>query len=168
MKARPAWSIRRRPWRWSGLIDDEKHITTQWFKNDGDVIILVGSAADDRRLQPGRVAFSQGLSSAKKTGPVPSWISSGRSRCKTAVRDLIRLVSSRARTIAAKAAWRSHWRNAVSIPLGCSAQTLIAAVALRATRTRLTETRLQPCSTNRNRASSFPAIRRMQNEFCPN
>src|SRR2546422_1477274 len=25
-----------------GLIDDEKHITTQWFKNDGDVIILVG------------------------------------------------------------------------------------------------------------------------------
>src|SRR5262249_5381345 len=25
-----------------GLIDDEKHITTQWFKNEGDVIILVG------------------------------------------------------------------------------------------------------------------------------
>jgi len=28
-----------------GLIDDEKHITTQWFKNDGDVIILVGAVA---------------------------------------------------------------------------------------------------------------------------
>jgi phosphoribosylformylglycinamidine synthase len=28
-----------------GLIDDEKHITTQWFKNDGDVIILVGTVA---------------------------------------------------------------------------------------------------------------------------
>src|SRR5258705_9861647 len=26
-----------------GLIDDEKHITTQWFKNHGDVIILVGT-----------------------------------------------------------------------------------------------------------------------------
>ncbi len=26
-----------------GLIDDENHITTQWFKSEGDVIILVGS-----------------------------------------------------------------------------------------------------------------------------
>jgi phosphoribosylformylglycinamidine synthase len=26
-----------------GLIDKEEHITTQWFKNDGDTIILVGS-----------------------------------------------------------------------------------------------------------------------------
>src|SRR5215831_10559761 len=25
-----------------GLIDHEKHITTQWFKNEGDIIILVG------------------------------------------------------------------------------------------------------------------------------
>src|SRR5213595_2470169 len=25
-----------------GLIDDERHITTQWFKNEGDAIILVG------------------------------------------------------------------------------------------------------------------------------
>src|SRR5881296_2081110 len=28
-----------------GLIDDEKHITTQWFKNEGDVIVLVGALA---------------------------------------------------------------------------------------------------------------------------
>src|SRR5262252_2160781 len=28
-----------------GLIDDKKHITTQWFKQEGDVIILVGSVA---------------------------------------------------------------------------------------------------------------------------
>src|SRR6476660_298832 len=28
-----------------GLVDDEKHITTQWFKDEGDVIILVGTAA---------------------------------------------------------------------------------------------------------------------------
>src|SRR6201997_2915420 len=33
-----------------GLIDDEKHITTQWFKNEGDVIVLIGTVAagDDR------------------------------------------------------------------------------------------------------------------------
>jgi phosphoribosylformylglycinamidine synthase II len=29
-----------------GLIDDEKHITTQWFKNAGDLIILVGAIAE--------------------------------------------------------------------------------------------------------------------------
>ncbi len=29
-----------------GLIEDEKHITTQWFKDEGDVIILLGSAVD--------------------------------------------------------------------------------------------------------------------------
>jgi phosphoribosylformylglycinamidine synthase II len=28
-----------------GLIDDERHITTQWFKNAGDAIILVGAVA---------------------------------------------------------------------------------------------------------------------------
>src|SRR5437879_1865848 len=28
-----------------GLIDDEKHVTTQWFKEAGDVIILVGAVA---------------------------------------------------------------------------------------------------------------------------
>jgi phosphoribosylformylglycinamidine synthase subunit PurL len=28
-----------------GLIDDEKHITTQWFKDEGDVIFLVGTVA---------------------------------------------------------------------------------------------------------------------------
>jgi phosphoribosylformylglycinamidine synthase len=28
-----------------GLIDDETHITTQWFKDEGDIIILVGTVA---------------------------------------------------------------------------------------------------------------------------
>jgi phosphoribosylformylglycinamidine synthase len=28
-----------------GLIDDEKYITTQWFKNEGDTIILIGNVA---------------------------------------------------------------------------------------------------------------------------
>src|SRR5881296_213022 len=30
-----------------GLIDDEKHITTQWFKNEGDMIILVGEIGNE-------------------------------------------------------------------------------------------------------------------------
>src|SRR5438067_3648226 len=32
-----------------GLIDDEKHITTQWFKEEGDVIVLVGVQPARRR-----------------------------------------------------------------------------------------------------------------------
>ncbi|MGB9476351.1 MAG: phosphoribosylformylglycinamidine synthase subunit PurL [Candidatus Udaeobacter sp.] len=35
-----------------GLIEKEEHITTQWFKDDGDTIILVGEMADaDRRRE---------------------------------------------------------------------------------------------------------------------
>src|SRR5204862_2534854 len=30
-----------------GLIDEEQHIITQWFKNDGDVVILVGQAGKE-------------------------------------------------------------------------------------------------------------------------
>ena len=30
-----------------GMIDDEEHITTQWFKDEGDVIILVGQIGDE-------------------------------------------------------------------------------------------------------------------------
>src|SRR5207248_2368773 len=30
-----------------GLIDEEQHITTQWFKNDGDVVILVGQVGNE-------------------------------------------------------------------------------------------------------------------------
>src|SRR5881296_1565897 len=30
-----------------GLIDDEEHITTQWFKNEGDMIILVGEIGNE-------------------------------------------------------------------------------------------------------------------------
>src|SRR2546421_7781407 len=30
-----------------GLIDDEKYITTQWFKNEGDMIILVGEIGNE-------------------------------------------------------------------------------------------------------------------------
>ena len=37
-----------------GLIDDEKHITTQWFKQAGDFIILIGAIIPARRDDPGQ------------------------------------------------------------------------------------------------------------------
>ena len=37
-----------------GLIDHENHITTQWFKNEGDTIILVGSVVPPLRDDPGQ------------------------------------------------------------------------------------------------------------------
>jgi phosphoribosylformylglycinamidine synthase subunit PurL len=39
-----------------GLIDDEKHITTQWFKDEGDVIILIGAAVAAGADRGGREA----------------------------------------------------------------------------------------------------------------
>jgi phosphoribosylformylglycinamidine synthase len=39
-----------------GLIDDEKLITTQWFKNEGDVIILIGGAVAAGADRGGRKA----------------------------------------------------------------------------------------------------------------
>jgi len=30
-----------------GLIEDESHVTTQWFKDEGDAVILLGEAVDD-------------------------------------------------------------------------------------------------------------------------
>ncbi len=42
-----------------GLIDHENHITTQWFKNEGDTIILVGSVVPPLRDDPGQRKPSQ-------------------------------------------------------------------------------------------------------------
>src|SRR5689334_19434996 len=53
-----------------GLIDEEKQITTRWFKNEGDVIILVGSAAGDRGYNLGGSRFIK-VCFGKKIGPVP-------------------------------------------------------------------------------------------------
>jgi len=39
-----------------GLIDDEKHITTQWFKDEGDVIILIGAVVAAGADRGGREA----------------------------------------------------------------------------------------------------------------
>jgi phosphoribosylformylglycinamidine synthase len=38
--------IRRRRWRWWGIIEKPEHVTTQWFKDEGDAIILLGNIVD--------------------------------------------------------------------------------------------------------------------------
>src|SRR6478672_613720 len=73
-----------------GLIDDEKHITTQWFKDEGDVVILVGSAANDRGSNLGASRFLK-VCFGKKIGPVPKLDIAFEITVQNAVRDLIRL-----------------------------------------------------------------------------
>jgi phosphoribosylformylglycinamidine synthase II len=93
-----------------GLIDDEKHITTQWFKNEGDAIILVGGTRavasqdrDDTEVVPPAAANDRGYSYSlggsrflkvcygKKVGPVPKLDLELEIAVQNAVRDLIRL-----------------------------------------------------------------------------
>jgi phosphoribosylformylglycinamidine synthase len=74
-----------------GLVDDEKYVTTQWFKNDGDVIILVGAVAGI-----GDASYSFGGSRylmvchGSKVGPPPQIDLAREIRVQNAVRDLIR------------------------------------------------------------------------------
>ena len=91
-----------------GLIDDEKQITTQWFKNTGDAIILVGGTRsvasrdpDDTEVVPPAAANDHGYSLGasrflkvcfgKKVGPVPKLDIELELAVQNAVRDLIRL-----------------------------------------------------------------------------
>ncbi|MDB6147557.1 MAG: phosphoribosylformylglycinamidine synthase [Spartobacteria bacterium] len=74
-----------------GLIDQESHITTQWFKRVGDAIILVGSVAtdaDEGKMLGGsrflKVCFG------RKQGPVPHLDLAKEIGVQNAVRDLIR------------------------------------------------------------------------------
>jgi len=76
-----------------GLIDEEKHITTQWFKNEGDVIILVGDVAgiaDPRYRSLGGSRFFK-VRFGGKIGPVPRLNIELEIAVQNAVRDLIRL-----------------------------------------------------------------------------
>ena len=77
-----------------GLIDDEKHITTQWFKDEGDVIILVGTVAavSDRRSQNELLGGSRYLKVCHglKIGPPPHVDVAHEIKVQDAVRDLIR------------------------------------------------------------------------------
>lgn len=68
-----------------GLIDDEKHVTTQWFKQAGDAIILVGEVGDE--LGGSRfLKVCHGL----KLGPPPHIDLAHEIDVQDAVRDLIR------------------------------------------------------------------------------
>jgi phosphoribosylformylglycinamidine synthase len=78
-----------------GLIDDEKHITTQWFKEVGDAIILVGTVPtrrDDRRAEIELLGGSRYLKVCHglKIGPPPQVNLEREIKVQTAVRDLIR------------------------------------------------------------------------------
>lgn len=89
-----------------GLIDDEKHIATQWFKNEGDVIVLVGALAGG--VDPGgkniRQAQQAGISEPShnlggsrylkvchglKVGPAPQIDLAHEIKVQNTVRDLI-------------------------------------------------------------------------------
>src|SRR5438067_5804704 len=77
-----------------GLIDDEKHITTQWFKDEGDVIILVGTVAavSDRQSKNELLGGSRYLKVCHglKIGPPPHVDVAHEIKVQNAVRDLIR------------------------------------------------------------------------------
>jgi phosphoribosylformylglycinamidine synthase len=81
-----------------GLIGDEKHVTTQWFKNEGDAIILVGSVAGigDAGAGINDPGYSLGASQylrvchGLKVGPPPHIDLTHEIKVQSAVRDLIR------------------------------------------------------------------------------
>jgi phosphoribosylformylglycinamidine synthase len=68
-----------------GLIDDDQHVTTQWFKNEGDAIILVGEIGDE-------LGGSRYLKVCHdlKLGPPPHVDLPHEIKVQSAVRDLIR------------------------------------------------------------------------------
>src|SRR5881227_92919 len=67
-----------------GLIEKEEHITTQWFKNVGDVIILIGKIGDEL----GGSRFLK-VCHGKKLGPPPQVDLAHEIEIQNAVRDLI-------------------------------------------------------------------------------
>ncbi|MFL6501304.1 MAG: AIR synthase related protein, partial [Candidatus Udaeobacter sp.] len=69
-----------------GLIDDEKHVTTQWFKDEGDMIILVAEGVTAPSLGGSRyLKVCHGL----KIGPPPHVDLAHEIKVQNAVRDLI-------------------------------------------------------------------------------
>src|SRR5438067_1108066 len=68
-----------------GLIDEEKHITTQWFKEAGDLIILVGEIGNEL----GGSRFVK-VCHGRKIGPPPHVDLPREIKVQNGVRDLIR------------------------------------------------------------------------------
>src|SRR5215469_9589435 len=68
-----------------GLIDSEEHITTQWFKDVGDVIIITGEIGNEL----GGSQFVK-ICHGRKIGPPPHLDLTHEVRVQNAVRDLIR------------------------------------------------------------------------------
>src|SRR5947207_5941210 len=68
-----------------GLIDEERHITTQWFKNAGDVVILAGQAGNEL----GGSQFLK-ICHGRKQAPPPRVDLELEIKVQNAVRDLIR------------------------------------------------------------------------------
>jgi phosphoribosylformylglycinamidine synthase len=83
-----------------GLIDDEEHITTQWFKDEGDIIILIGmeparpraAAHRDEGVAAPSLGGSRYLKVCHglKIGPSPHVDLAHEIKVQNAVRDLIR------------------------------------------------------------------------------
>jgi phosphoribosylformylglycinamidine synthase subunit PurL len=67
-----------------GLIEKEEHITTQWFKNEGDEIILVGEIGDEL----GGSRFLK-VCHGKKIGPPPNVDLEHEIKIQSTIRDLI-------------------------------------------------------------------------------
>jgi phosphoribosylformylglycinamidine synthase len=74
-----------------GLIDDERHITTQWFKKAGDAIILVGTVAgiNDPGYSLGGSRYLK-VCHGLKIGPPPHVDLAHEIEIQNAVRNLIR------------------------------------------------------------------------------
>jgi phosphoribosylformylglycinamidine synthase subunit PurL len=80
-----------------GLIDKEEHITTQWFKNEGDAIILLGNGVahptdrqdTDTTRQLGGSRYLK-VCHGLKVGPPPRVDLAYEIKIQNAVRDLIR------------------------------------------------------------------------------
>src|SRR5436309_7681127 len=68
-----------------GLIEKEEDVTTQWFKNDGDAILLVGKVGDEL----GGSRFLK-VCHGKRIGPPPHVDLAREIEIQNAVRDLIR------------------------------------------------------------------------------
>ena len=83
-----------------GLIEKEEHITTQWFKNKGDEILLIGgtrsvasqNSSDDTEVVPPGLGGSRYLKVCfdLKIGPPPHVDLAHEIKIQNAVRDLIR------------------------------------------------------------------------------